>query len=69
VKSHPLDPLTHDEIKAAAGAIKAAAADKKLQYLRFNVVTLAVRMPPSLLYIDWAKACMPYLSTCGFKSW
>lgn len=39
---HPLDPLTHDEIKAASNAVKAAAADKKLSFLRFNVVTLAV---------------------------
>ena len=46
VKMHPLDPLTHDEIKAASNAVKAAAADKKLSFLRFNVITLAVCCSP-----------------------
>lgn len=56
MKSHPLDPLTHSEIKAAAGAIKAAAAEKKLQYLRFNVITLAVRTAP-LWALEHAGCC------------
>ncbi|BDA50132.1 Primary amine oxidase [Coccomyxa sp. Obi] len=38
---HPLDPLTPEEIKAAAAAIKATAAQKDLSPLRFNVITLA----------------------------
>ena len=48
VKAHPLDPLTHEEIKAASNAVKAAAADKNLSFLRFNVVTLAVCCSPIL---------------------
>lgn len=46
--AHPLDPLTPEEIKAAAASIKAAAAEKDLSPLRFNVITLAVRSPPTV---------------------
>ena len=42
---HPLDPLTPEEISAAAGAIKVKAAELSLPELRFNVITLAVSHP------------------------
>lgn len=59
--SHPLDPLTPEEIKAAAGAIKAKAAEKDLPNLRFNVITLAVSPSPHSLWLTASHMHEPRL--------
>ena len=58
---HPLDPLTPEEIKAAAGAIKAKAAEKELPNLRFNVITLAVSPSPHSLWLTASHMHEPRL--------
>jgi hypothetical protein len=40
---HPLDPLTEEEVKAAADSCKQHAASLGLPPLRFNTITLQVQ--------------------------
>ena len=67
VKSHPLDPLTHAEIKAAAGAMRAAAAEKGLHHLRFNVIALAVRTGAP--YLRTLRILHQGLHACWSMQW
>jgi hypothetical protein len=54
---HPLDPLTADEVTAAAGACKEKAASLSLPALRFNAITL--REPAKRALLAWQKAGSP----------
>ena len=42
--AHPLDPLSPDEIKVTAAVVRNAVHQKKLKNLRFNTITLKVRV-------------------------
>lgn len=54
---HPLDPLTADEVAAAAGACKEKATSLGLPALRFNAITL--REPAKRALLAWQKAGSP----------
>ena len=64
---HPLDPLTPEDIKAAAGVIKAKAAEKDLPNLRFNVITLAVSPSPYSLWLTASHMHEPRLQALPSK--
>ena len=42
--AHPLDPLSSEEIRATAAAVRSAVLQKRLKNLRFNTITLRVRL-------------------------
>lgn len=50
---HPLDPLSPDEIRATAAAVRTAVAEKRLENLRFNTITLKVWLKQG--FFCWKK--------------